>query len=234
MSLSSLLITALLRRLQYEFFASLHFLSAIFLLYALWRHISIDSNFLYIYLAIATSIFTVTTIYRYLRIAFRNARWGRLSAKATVSQINDVIRLRIRVPRPWKVSAGDYIYIWMPGVSFWSLWQAHPFMIVWWDQDVDSKSIFVHLLIKPKARFTRKLSRHIGCADLRAWIDGPYGQPQSYNEYGNILMFASDIGIAAQVPCLKELLRQHRDYEACTRKINIIWQLNKESKWIPR
>jgi len=49
-------------------------------------------------------------------------------------------------------------------------------------------------------------------------------------EYGNVLMFASGIGIAAQVPYIKEVLRAFRESKARIKSILLIWQLDKESK----
>ncbi|KAI4275098.1 MAG: hypothetical protein LQ337_003470 [Flavoplaca oasis] len=72
-------------------------------------------------------------------------------------------------------------------------------MVAWWDQNFDGKSCSIHLLVKPQDGFTRKLVRHSGSSGLRAWIDGPYGRPQSFSDYGNVMMFASGVGIAAQI-----------------------------------
>ena len=208
----------------------LHFVFAIFLVYALWRHLSFKPSFLRDYVLVASAVFVSMTIYRIVRMAFRNIVWKRYSATTSVSQVNDAIRLQIHVSRPWKVKAGDYIYIWMPGVSFWSLLQSHPFTVAWWDTDLNGKSCHVYLLIKPQAGFTQKLYRHVGSTGLRTWIDGPYGRPQCYSKYGNVMMFASSIGIAAQVPCVKNLLRQCKDCQACTKTLHLVWQLDKESE----
>lgn len=85
------------------------------------------------------------------------------------------------------------------------------------------------LLIKPQAGFTHKLRRHIGATNLMTLIDGPYGRSESYSKYGNVVMFATGIGIAAQLPHIKELLRQCKNCQACTKTIHVVWQLDKES-----
>lgn len=228
--LCTLLLSAILRRFQYEIFTKLHLLLAISLIYTLWRHLPLSPLFLRVYVIVAASSFLITTLFRLSRMVFRNIILGRKHTKASVDQINDAIRIHIEVARPWEVKAGEYIYVWVPRISFWSVVQSHPFMVAWWDQNFDGKSCSIHLLIKPQDGFTRKLVRHSGSSGLRAWIDGPYGRPQSFSDYGNVMMFASGVGIAAQVPHIKEILRKYKECRACTKTVLLIWQLDRESK----
>lgn len=228
--LSTLLLSVALRRLQYEIFTKLHLLFAASFVYTLWRHLSSKPTFLRVYIIVATSVFLATTQFRLLRMAFRNHVWRRDQTIASVYQVNDAIRVHIKVARPWKVKAGEYIYVWIPGVSFLAVFQSHPFMVAWWDQDIDGKSSSIHLLIKPQDGFTRKLVRHSGSTRLKTWIDGLYRRPQIFSDYGNVMMFASGIGIAAQVPHIKEILRKYKEHRACTKTVLVIWQLDKESK----
>ena len=159
----------------------------------------------------------------------RNVRWRKPYATTRIVQINDAVRVQITVPRPWRVRAGEFVYIWMPGVSFWSAFQSHPFMISWWDQNADGKSTHIYLLVKPRSGFTQSLLHHSGSTALSAWVDGPYGQMKDLGDYGSVLMFATGIGIAAQVPYIKQLLRGFQEYRVRTKSILLVWQLDKES-----
>jgi len=200
------------------------------LVYTLWRHLSTKPSFSRLYVLIAICVFAATTVGRFTRIFFRNFVWLQPYASTKVTQTGDAVRLQIKVSQPWRIHAGQYIYVWMPGVSFWSTFQSHPFMISWWDQDINGKGTNIYLLVKPRSGFTRKLLSHIGALDMKTIIDGPYGAPTNIMEYGNVLMFASGIGIAAQVPHIKEVLRAFRESKARTKSILLIWQLDKESK----
>lgn len=95
-------------------------------------------------------------------------------------------------------------------------------MVVWWEEDFDGKSSCISLLIKPQARFTHKLRRHISATNLITWIDGPYGRSESYGKYSNVVIFATGISIAAQLPHIKELLRQCKNCQVCTKTIHVV------------
>jgi hypothetical protein len=43
-------------------------------------------------------------------------------------------------------------------------------------------------------------------------------------DYKTVLIFASGLNIAAQVPYLKRLLYGYKPQDVCTRRIHIIWQ----------
>ncbi len=111
---------------------------------------------------------------RFSPLLLRNVVWKQPYANTNVIQASDAIRIQVTVPRPWRVRAGEYIYIWIPGASFWSPFQSHPFMISWWDNIRDGRSITIYLLVKPAAEFSQELIRHAGNGPLKSWIEGPY------------------------------------------------------------
>lgn len=56
-----------------------------------------------------------------------------------------------------------------------------------------------------------------------AWINGPYNDsPSNLGSYDQALLFASGIGIAAQVPYIRELL------ELQPKQIFVVWEVNDE------
>ncbi len=199
-----------------------------------WRHLSLCSTSSRIYIVIAGGIFAFSTIIRYSRLLLRNVVWKQPYANTKVIQASDAIRIQVTVPRPWRVRAGEYVYIWMPGASFWSPFQSHPFMISWWDNNVDGRSTTIYLLVKPAAGFSQKLVRHAGNGPMKSWVEGPYGQIKDIGDYGSIVMFASGIGIAAQVPYIKEIVRGYRESRVRTKSVLLVWQLNKESKFVKK
>lgn len=183
-----------------------------------------------IFIVIALAMFGVLNIGRYTRILVQNLAWHAPYAPTQVTQVGDILRIQLQVPRPWKVRAGQYVYIWMPGVGFGAMFQSHPFMISWWDHDVDGNATNIYLLVKPKSGFTHQLLQHVGGTKLRAWIDGPYGKAVEADGHGTVVMFATGIGIAAQVPHIKEILKSYHNYRARTKRVLLIWQMEKECK----
>ena len=229
-AIASLIILSILRTPLFEFFQKTHYALALLTAYAVWRHLGVKPAFARIYIIIASIMFCLTTLSRYARLMMRNVVWDRPYAKTKVLAVRDIVRVQVTLARPWKVRAGQYVYLWMPGVSLWSAFQSHPFMVCWWDQDSDARGTHIYLLVKPASGFTRKLMNHVGTRSLKAWIDGPYGEIHDLGNYGSVLMFASGIGIAAQVPYIKELLRGFQEYRVRTKSILLVWQLDKESK----
>ncbi|KAI9753306.1 MAG: hypothetical protein M4579_005225 [Chaenotheca gracillima] len=124
--------------------------------------------------------------------------------------------------------------IWAPGVSFFSFFQAHPFMITWWES-VDDEAQNVSLLIKARDGFTDKLLRRSTPGDwILTVVDGPYGSASNAADYGSVVMFATGIGIAAQIPYIKALIRDYREHKARTKRISLFWQLDHtgEFDWV--
>ena len=101
-------------------------------------------------------------------------------------------------------------------------------MIAWWERSADG--LTVYLLVKPRRGFTNKLAG-LSDRDLVAFIDGPYGVDYAFGRYGTVLMFASGIGIAGQLPHIKELVTGYNNCTVCTQRIKLIWQLDKECKF---
>lgn len=232
--LSLLIVLPLARRHYYEIFLKSHYALAICAVISLWRHLDVKKAFERLYLLVAVSILAASTLARIIYTIFRNVSQGRPWGKARILLRSDAAQVFIYLARPWKVRAGQYIQLWLPGVSFWSFAQTHPFMITWWHDDVDGKAASICLLLKAQTGLTQKLYQRTGCDEsFTAWVDGPYGTAHEVGDYGSVLMFATGIGIAAQIPYIKELLKGYRDCTVRTRNISLKWQYCKESR-VPR
>jgi hypothetical protein len=57
-----------------------------------------------------------------------------LTTAVVESLDNDLLRVSLHLPRPWIVSPGQHIYLYIPYLS---LWTSHPFSVCWND-DVDT------------------------------------------------------------------------------------------------
>lgn len=230
--MSLLFLLIILKIPFYEFFYKSHYLLALFLIYTTWQHLRTKTFYLRIYLITTVSIFTGTTIFRFICIFFRNMTRSKFYSTTNLIMINNIIRAEITIPQICNIHAGDYVYIWIPGISLLSFFQSHPFMIAWWDHNLTSNTTTITLLLKPQKGFTQHLCRQIQSPNLKTWIEGPYKSIRNIEDYGRVVMFASGIGIAAQVPYIKALLEGAKNYSIHTRNILLIWQLDEESMYI--
>lgn len=179
-------------------------------------------------------------VLHWVYFAFRNLALGKRLARAEITRLREpkkadeddelpphVLLITISVPREWRVKAGQYIFLSIPRVGVFSGIQSHPFMIVWWDRDV--KGLTISLLVKPRHGFTSSLASTNSTSQL-AFIDGPYGQRYNFGEYGTVVMFATGIGIAGQLPFVKELVSGYNNCKVRTRRIVLIWQMDFECR----
>jgi NAD(P)H-flavin reductase len=63
---------------------------------------------------------------------------------------------------------------------------------------------------------------------LRAIVEGPYSKEIHLDKYGTVLLFATGIGIAGQLPYMRELLENFYNYNAKARRIALFWQVDSE------
>jgi predicted ferric reductase len=63
---------------------------------------------------------------------------------------------------------------------------------------------------------------------LGALIEGPYGQEIHPDAYGTVLLFATGIGIAGQLPYLKQFLQDFHNWDVKARKITLFWEVESE------
>jgi NAD(P)H-flavin reductase len=124
-------------------------------------------------------------------------------------------QVRIVLPRPLTVEAGQYINLWLPSVSLWSWTQTHPFTVTSWSQSAQDT---LELLVQPCCGLSADLLRHAPVAaqnliSFLALFTGPHGTSEDVGHYKSVLVIASGFGIAAAVPYLKKLIYS---YNTCT------------------
>ncbi|PWY96035.1 FAD-binding domain protein [Aspergillus sclerotioniger CBS 115572] len=233
-----LLLFPLVKRRVYEIFLKIHQGCAIFTLYSIWRHVNASYTRYWVYLLTAT--FTTTAILQVSRIIFRNISRGKKSTRFVTQSCGDgMIRVTLLLPRPWTIRAGERVNINIPGLGFRYTFQSHPFSIAWWEEDTSGRVQSISLLIRARSGFTRKLIDYsTSSIQQRAWIDGPFGPssvssigPLGVGDYSHVFMVTTGIGIAAQLPYIKELLSETRKGRTRTRKISLVWQLQREGDW---
>ncbi|KAL4745860.1 ferric reductase family protein [Aspergillus foveolatus] len=238
----SLVLIPLVKKRVYELFLRMHQACALLAVYAIWRHTqALTNKYTRLYLFCYLVIFVASLVWRFACILVRNMAPGRKPTALIVDiQGENVLRVTISPPRPWRIRAGQWIELNVPHVGLFHLLQMHPFTISWWQDDGTGRAASISLLIRQQSGFTKRLAHRIEPSHIyRAWIDGPYGPTtvgagrasETMGDYGHILMVATGIGIATQLPYIKELLDGHRKKNIRTRRISIIWQLDEEGDW---
>lgn len=66
---------------------------------------------------------------------------------------------------------------------------------------------------------------------MRAFLEGPYGESPLAENYSNVVLFASGIGIAAYLGCIKQLLNARDQGPTRTQVISLLWEVDKIEPW---
>jgi hypothetical protein len=104
-------------------------------------------------------------------------------------------------------------------------------MVSWWYQYDKDHDVVVFITQRQRG-FTQNLptSSSIQPTELKAIIEGPYGKEIHLDEYGTVLLFATGIGIAGQLPYMRQLLESFHNYDAKARRIALFWQVESEGE----
>lgn len=210
------------------------------MIYTIWEHTRSISRISSIYSIMYMCTLAFTGVIQLIRIMYRNVAIGRNLAQFYLQRHGETARITLFLPRPWKVRAGERLILGVPWVGIFYLFQGHPFTIAWWEEDDAGRTTSVSLLFRPRTGFTKRLLERVEAnKEYRAWIDGPFGPSTVHSlgissrmgDYGHILMVATGIGVAAQLPYIKEILEGHRRAQVCTQRISLVWELDGVGDW---
>ncbi|EJP69835.1 ferric-chelate reductase [Beauveria bassiana ARSEF 2860] len=217
------LIPLALRRVSYEAALRIHQILSFALAYGLWRHASSINLFPRLYLYIGGALFFTVAIFWLASVLYQN-RSGLSTAR--VSYDNGAIKVTLQLARPLKVKAGQYIGLWIPSASLGSAAQTHPFTVISWSEKPQKH---LDLFIEPRGGFTKSLCAlsDYGPATRRAMFSGPYGKQLPVHSYENVVMLAAGFGIAAHLPYLRKLIHDQNSRATLTRRIHLVWQIDR-------
>jgi hypothetical protein len=188
------------------------------------------------------------------KLAHRRTGRALMVNRAKAIAMPDGVQVHVKLVQPWTFRAGQFVYLCLPGISRSAFLQSHPFVLSWWYKNANGDDIAVFMM-RPRRGFTRNLgdiapqpSRDwkalansleglelesydtARSKELKAIIEGPYGNKLNLESYDTVLLFATGIGIAAQLPYVRQLLQQHYAWVAKTRRIALFWEINSECK----
>lgn len=211
---TSLLILAILsfpflQRRYYEIFLKAHQILAIASIISIIRHLlptsSLQFQFAVGYAAASLAIFVA----RLCLMVFRNKRMGRRFTRVLIKEAHGLVHMEVRLPRPLKVDAGQYVLVWIPSINLLSFLQMHPFTVASWSSVAKDK---LDLVIQPRRGITsdiRNLCLNAGAISQEppsqerlAFVSGPYGRTIPVWDYRGVLLVANDFGIVALLPYL--------------------------------
>ena len=220
---------------MYEWFLNLHLVLTGTVLIAIWAHVS-PKKPAALFLRFGLCLWAISNATHWIMFTFRNVVVGKPFATAVAHRLPwtegsidplGVLKVEITVPRPWQVTAGQSVFLSIPKLGIFTGLRGHPFMISWWERDL--KGLRISLLIKPRAGFTARLDEHKD-KSLLAFIDGPHGVHYNFGNYGTVIMFATGIGIAGQMPYIKDLISGYNNCAVKTRRIRLIWEIQEQCK----
>ena len=95
-------------------------------------------------------------------------------------------------------------------------------------------------IVQKRKGFTKKLFLHtdnspidsLGTSDsgMIVLVESPYRKELNLESYGTVLLFATDIGIAGQIPYVAQLLEGYHNCKVKTRRIALFCEFSSESR----
>ena len=197
-----------MRRYSYWLFYICHILGILVLIYHAYRHDAYPLFYgIYMWL--------VDVLIRFITLLFN---WGRLSTANITVQKHTV---KITIKKRWfKHKPGQYVFLWIPAVSF---WETHPFTI---SSSMDKDYITLH--IKNNGRWTGKLHKLAESqVKILVGVQGAYGTTAidiDNSNYKRFILIAGGIGATPMLSTANSLCDQYsrgRDID----KVDFLWSV---------
>lgn len=237
-----LLFNTYTRRFLYEVSLRLYQAAALLFVVSTWQHLKLDlstlstAQFPQIYIYILSGLLICSFILHVVLITFRNwPGFGTASAYIEDHEGNAIVKLIITPSRPITGKAGQYIYIWLPGLSLTSAFQGHPFVVATWPEyqpKEQTDSINLDLIIQPRRGLTQELllSSRRTTKKYHVLLAGLYGRSISFDSFDTIILIVSGFGIVAQLPYIKDIVREYNTGNNNSRRVYIVWQVKTISR----
>ena len=237
-----------LRRPSYELFLRTHQVLSLFALYTVWKHVWGSTKFAQYYLTGVMGCFTLNTVGQILSIVLLNKFFYRGFPRAQISRVGGTVSLWVYTPTLLHIRPGQYINVYLPGVSSWSFLQSHPFYVSFArHEDVrfgryEGKGTRLELVIDPRRGWTSKLfnraqhQKHTKSNTTLSqlplcFFSGPHGDPVHVENYGVVVLVASGWGITALMPYLQALIFGFHNSTVKAQRVHLIWQLGNTGRF---
>ncbi|KAH8908025.1 hypothetical protein BR93DRAFT_585214 [Coniochaeta sp. PMI_546] len=224
----------IIRRRAYELFVMLHWpvgLAYVGLLF--WHTKNALMTWSYLYTTVAILVFC--NICRFFKLNWiRPWRLSFLVGDEAAINIMTENAIKITIPTQMRWKQGQYVYLRMPGISF---FENHPFTISsLCSEDFPSEYGEQYrdcvLVFRPYGGFTKKVLETAiekgPYHTYRAFLDGPYGgMRRDLAAFDTCILIAGGSGITSLMSQLLNLIKRMRDGKAITKKIVVVWALKR-------
>ena len=207
----------------------MHQALAILSAYSVWRHLALKSLLPRLYVYIFAIMFLSILLLECSVVIYRNVSLVRGCTRVFLTNVNDVIKIKMELPRSLHVDAGEYICLCISGIrsSSFSFLQSHSLMVTFWSEE---KQHSLDLFVEPRGGLISELLRRSKLDDngrslYVAFFSGPHGTSASVGDYETILMITDGSGIFAHSAYLKKLIYGYNSCKTRTRRIHVVWQL---------
>jgi len=223
-----------LRRPSYELFLRIHQLLGVCALYAIWSHVRGSTVFAQYYSTGIVGCFGLGGLGQLFHILLLNRLFYRGFPRARIIRVEHAVCLVVYTPTPLTICPGQYINVYLPGVSFWSFLQSHPFYVSF--ARPHGRGTRLELMIEPRRGWTSKLLMQAQAQDLAedealssesyvSLFSGPHGQSIRVEDFGVVVLIASGWGLMAQMPYLQALIHGFHNGTVKAQRVHLIWQL---------
>lgn len=216
----------LFRCLAYEVFIALHICMGITLLVALYHHRPMYRHWVWA----SMIIWGFDRAVSLLKAAYANL--GRKESKAAVTLLGpDAVSVVAHAPNlKWR--AGQHAFLVMPSVARLGL-ESHPFTMA----NVPNEAGEAVFIVRAHTGFTRRLVDHLQSSDaqIKCFIDGPYGLPPMLGHYGGVLLVAGGTGITYALSHLLGIAKAARVGKSAVATARLVWNVRERDNpvaWI--
>ncbi|KAJ6004609.1 rerric reductase like transmembrane component [Penicillium herquei] len=231
------LMPSVVRRRFYEPFARLHQALAVLCAYCTWRHLPSEHLLPRLYLCIPLAIGSVSLCAHLVRLVHANGTLPPRLSNAVITcdpsarcsspaPAGIPLTVRIMLPKPLKIDAGQYVNLWLPTASLLAWSQTHPFMVTSWSPE---RQEVLELLVQSRKGLTSTLRARVassGRVSLPALIDGPYGMTQAVDGFESVLVIATDFGIAGVISYMTKLVYGFNTGNSQVRRLRLVWEVH--------
>lgn len=217
----------------YEVFAVIHRFSPAVIISTVWIHAGARrlNTTPTICLLIAACILTLTWCFWLVRVIYRNFRIGSKLPRATMQRDGKIMIVSVTVPRSWNFKAGQHVKLCIPGLSWCSFLQWHPFALS--SYELINGNMVIRLMIRERKGFTALLANRANPdREMVALIDGPYGKQIQLRSYSTVLLFASGIGIAGLLLYAQQTLEEYYAQRTSCRRILLFWEVDDSTAYL--
>ncbi|KAI1321104.1 hypothetical protein F5Y16DRAFT_417132 [Xylariaceae sp. FL0255] len=225
------------RSMAYELFVIQHVLSAIALLYVVYRHVPAYAQYNVWW---ATGSLVLDRVCRLASLVWVNIiqpnkqqrrsccgggkklRFGHETRLTAVGDSLTVVTIR-NVHFKW--TAGQHVYLWIPCIG---VLETHPYTIATAHPlpgtcTCDS----IQLIIRSHSGFSKRINesaqRMSTDQRVRSFVVGPYGCPPQWAQFETLVLISASTGASFTLPILESLLDSHsRGTTQCTKRVDFL------------